>query len=368
MAAKALTTAHHLGSLALKNRVVLAPLTRGRAGDEHIVGREQAVYYSQRASAGLLITEATGVSRQGLGWDGAPGLWSAEQTEAWKPVTAAVHDAGSVIFAQLWHMGRVSHSDFFGLQPISASAIKADGYTHVRGNIKKDYETPRAATLEDIAQIIEEFRNAAANAKAAGFDGVEIHGANGYLVDQFLQSVSNVREDAYGGSVENRFRLLHEIVEAIATVYDRERIGVRLSPNGMYNSMGSEDNFDSYQYIIRRLNEAGIGYVHVMDGLAFGFHQKCAAFTLAEARANFPRTIIANCGYTEETAEAAVKSGNADLVAFGRPFLANPDLALRIANSWPLAADPAYNLFYRQYPDDNREVGYIDFPFYQATA
>ena len=198
-------------------------------------------------------------------------------------MTAAVHNAGSAIFLQLWHMGRATHSDFFGLQPISASAILVEGTVGVLGNIRKDRETPRAVSIEEIPSIVEEYRQAAANAKEAGFDGVEIHAANGYLIDQFLQSVSNVREDAYGGSTENRYRLLGDIVEVIAMEYDRAAIGVRLSPNGYFNGMGSESNYIDFQYYLRRLDTAGVGYVHVIDGVDkayLGFHEKCELFTL----------------------------------------------------------------------------------------
>jgi N-ethylmaleimide reductase len=250
-------------------------------------GPTVAEYYRQRSSAGLLISEATAISDTGFGWDGAPGIYNAEHVAGWKTVTDTVHSAGGVIYCQLWHMGRQTLSDFFGIQPVSASAIAAAGDSHGPGNIKKAYEVPRALELHELPKVVEEYRHAAVMAKEAGFDGVEIHGANGYLLDQFLQSVSNHRTDAYGGPVENRFRLLREVFAAVSTVFPADRIGVRLSPNGMYGSMGSEDNFETFQYAIAELNALNVGYLHVMDGVGRGFHGKCKVFTLAVCACTF---------------------------------------------------------------------------------
>ena len=311
-------------TLTLKNRVALAPLTRARTEDQ--VPKSWMVdYYVQRASAGLLITEATSISEQGTGWPCVPGIYTPEHVEGWKLVTDAVHAKGGVIFLQAWHMGRVTHSSYYGLQPISASAVVANG----DGALGKDcakhpYEVPRALEISEIPSLIEEYVNAAKCSKEAGFDGFEIHSANGYLLDQWLQSYTNKRTDSYGGSFENRFRLLKEIIIGVSSVFPLDRIGVRLSPNGVYNDMGSEDNFEMFTFVISELNKLGIGYVHVMDGLGFGFHNKDKVFRLADARKHFDRTIIGNCGYTRDTAEGAVGTGAADMISFGRPYLANP--------------------------------------------
>lgn len=354
-----------LQGLTLKNRIVMAPMTRARAGVERIPNQLMAEYYAQRATAGLIITEGTTISLQANGWQNSPGIYTDEQTEAWKQVVDAVHAQGAPIFLQLWHTGRASHRSFQvnGQLPVAPSeiAIEGDGiYTPIG---KQPYEIPRALETEEIPLVVEDYRQAATRAKAAGFDGVEIHAANGYLIDEFLQSKTNRRSDRYGGSIENRYRFLQEIVESIATVWASDRIGVRLSPNGAYNDMGSPDYRESFLYIAQQLNEYGLAYLHLLDGLAFGFHGLGEPMTLPEFRQVFTNPLIGNCGYTQETAAAAIEAGNADLIAFGRPFISNPDLVERFARGWSLNPDADVSVWY----SFDRE-GYTDFPQYQEAG
>jgi N-ethylmaleimide reductase len=350
-----------LQGLPLRNRVVMAPLTRGRAGSERIPNDLMREYYMQRASAGLIIAEATTISEQGIGWVDSPGIYNDAQVAGWKKITDALHAKGSSIFLQFWHCGRASHSSFHGGQPaVSASAIKINGdYIHTPAG-KQPYETPRALETNEVAAVVEDYRRAAERAKAAGFDGIEIHSANGYLLDQFLQSKTNQRTDCYGGSLENRFRLLKEVLEAVCTVWPSNRVGVRLSPNGVFNDMGSPDFRETFLYAASQLNTFGLAYLHVMDGLEFGFHQLGEPMTLADFRTAFHGPIMGNCGYTAESAEAAIANGAADLIAFGRPFLSNPDLVERFANSWKL--NPPAEMSAWSAPTAE---GYTDFPFYQ---
>jgi len=281
-----LLSSFKLKELSLKNRVVLAPLTRARAGADRIPNALMAEYYAQRAGAGLLISEATAISQQGFGWVNAPGIYTDEQTQAWKQVTDAVHAKGTPIFLQLWHTGRASHSSFQvdNQLPVAPSAIKIEGMEAHTAQGKQPYETPRALETEEIAQIVEDYRQAAVNAKEAGFDGVEIHSANGYLLDQFLQSKTNHRTDKYGGSIDNRYRFLKEVVEAVLTVWDAGQVGVRLSPNGNFNDMGSSDYRETFTYVLEQLNSYKLGYLHAIDGLAFGFHELGEPMTIAELR------------------------------------------------------------------------------------
>ena len=350
-----------LQGLPLRNRVVMAPLTRGRAGSERIPNDLMREYYMQRASAGLIIAEATTISEQGIGWVDSPGIYNDAQVAGWKKITDALHAKGSSIFLQFWHCGRASHSSFHGGQPaVSASAIKINGdYIHTPAG-KQPYETPRALETNEVAAVVEDYRRAAERAKAAGFDGIEIHSANGYLLDQFIQSKTNQRTDCYGGSLENRFRLLKEVLEAVCTVWPSNRVGVRLSPNGVFNDMGSPDFRETFLYAASQLNTFGLAYLHVMDGLEFGFHQLGEPMILADFRTAFHGPIMGNCGYTAESAEAAIANGAADLIAFGRPFLSNPDLVERFANSWEL--NPPAEMSAWSAPTAE---GYTDFPFYQ---
>jgi N-ethylmaleimide reductase len=337
-------------SLSLKNRVVMAPMTRGRADPvTRIPNDDMRIYYEQRAGAGLIITEATAVSPQGHGWYGAPGCYTEEQAAAWKIITDAVHAKEGKIFLQLWHMGRQSHSSFHATNEIvSASAIKIPGDGHVRDKDynKVPFETPRALNTEEVKQVVLDYQNCARLAKQAGFDGVEIHGANGYLIDQFLQTCSNERTDEYGGSRENRMRFLIEVVEAILREFPSDRVGLRLSPNGAYGGMGSEDNDILFPEVASAMKRYELAYLHVMDGLGFGFHAKCKAVTLHDMKKNFEGPIIGNVTYTKDTAEGAIRTGAADLIAFGRLFISNPDLVDRFANNWPLAPDAPYEAWW----------------------
>lgn len=358
--------AFDMHGLSLANRVALAPMTRARAGEARLANALMATYYRQRAGAGLVITEATTVSEQGNGWVNSPGIYTDEQGAAWRQVVDAVHEEGSPIFLQLWHCGRASHSDFHGGElPVSASAVKLEGEGVHTPNGKKPHETPRPLRTDELPAVIADYVAAAKRAKDAGFDGVEIHSANGYLLDQFLQSKTNQRDDAYGGPVENRFRLLNEIVQAVREVYPASRVAVRLSPNGMFNDMGSKDFRETFLYAAKALDAYGLAYLHVMDGLAFGFHGLGEPMTLSEFREVFKGPLMGNCGYTQETAEAAIAAGHADMIAIGRPFLANPDLIERYRNGWPLAEGPDPSLWYA---GSHAEEGYTDQPAYAPQS
>eukprot|EP01129_Flabellula_baltica_P005700 TRINITY_DN207_c0_g1_i1.p1 TRINITY_DN207_c0_g1~~TRINITY_DN207_c0_g1_i1.p1 ORF type:complete len:367 (-),score=102.02 TRINITY_DN207_c0_g1_i1:10-1110(-) len=358
---KTIFTPHQMGDLTLKNRIAMPPLTRGRSSPVGVPETDlKKEYYRQRADLGLIISEGVQVSPQAYGWRNGPGIWTEEQVEAWKPVVDAVHEDGGVIFMQLWHLGRAAHSDFFGLQPVAASAIAIENTIYINDGSKVPYEVPRALEEDEIPSVIEDFRKAAENAKAAGFDGVEIHGANGYILDNFTQSKTNQRTDSYGGSLENRLKLPLEVVEAVLTVFPANRVGYRISPNGSFNDMGSPDYRETFTELIKKLAEYDLGYLHVMDGLAFGFHELGAPFTLSEARPLFPNTIIGNCGYTKEDAEKRINDGDADLIAIGRPVIANPDIMRRFKEDLPLN-DPDYSTFYT----DGAE-GYTDYPYYTA--
>lgn len=345
----------------LKNRFVLAPLTRGRATATRVPNDIMGDYYEQRATAGLVITEATVISEQGIGWVDSPGIYTDAMIAGWKSIVDRVHAKNSKIVLQLWHCGRASHSDFHdGELPLSASAIKIP-QDHIHTPLgKKDYETPKAMSKEEIASTVNDFRQAAINAKAAGFDGLEVHAANGYLINQFLDGESNQREDEYGGSIENRMRFLKEVLAAVQETYPSSNIGVRLSPNGVFNAMGCDDYKALYTAVVKELNTQGIGYLHLMDGLAFGFHERGEAMTLADFRPLFDNIIIGNCGYTYEAATAAVGAKQADMIAFGRPYISNPDLPERYKNNWPLAAFDDMTYWY-----GGGAQGYSDYPVYK---
>ena len=350
-----------MGNLALKNRIVLAPMTRGRAGVTRVPNELMAEYYFQRASAGLLITEATVVSPQGNGWIGSPGIYTNQMIEGWRIVTQKVKPTGTPIFLQLWHCGRASHSDFHdGELPVSASAVKLNGDQIHTPLGKKDYETPRALSIGEIEATVNDYRAAASNAKAAGFSGVEVHSANGYLINQFLDSKTNLRTDRYGGTLQNKYRFLKEVISAVMEIWPADRVGVRLSPNGVFNDMGSPDYRETFLYTIKELNKLNLGYVHIMDGLAFGFHEQGEPMTLAEFRDEYNGIIMGNCGYTKEEAEKRLEAGHADLAAFGRPFITNPDLPERLKNNWPLAPAEDMSLWYTPGAE-----GYIDYQPYR---
>ncbi|MDO7841373.1 alkene reductase [Sphingomonas immobilis] len=346
-----------LGDVSAPNRILMAPLTRGRATREHVPTPLMVDYYRQRASAGLIITEATGISQQGLGWPYAPGLWSDEQVTAWQPVTDAVHAAGGRIFAQLWHMGRQVHSSVTAEQPVSSSATATPGDAHTYEG-KKPFETARPLRLDEIPGLLDDYETATRNALAAGFDGVQIHAANGYLIDQFLRDNANFRDDIYGGSVENRTRLLREVTERVISVAGAGRTAVRLSPNG--DSQGVDDSNPEGLFVpaAKLLSDLGIAFLELREPGPDGTFGKTDVPKLSPAiRKVFAGPLVLNSDYDSvEKAQAALDSGVADAIAFGRTFLANPDLPERLRSGAALnPSDPA--TWYSQGPE-----GYTDYP------
>ncbi len=356
-----LLSPYTIGDFSLKNRVIMAPLTRGRAGKTRIPNQSMAEYYAQRGSAGLIITEATAISTQGYGWNNAPAIYTDEQAAAWKAVVDKVHEQETPIVLQLWHTGRASHSSYQleGKLPVAPSAIKIETSEAHTPKGKQPYETPRALETAEISNIVEDYRKAAEKAKSAGFDGVEIHAANGYLIDQFLQSKTNHRSDRYGGNLENRYRFLQEVVEAVLTVFASGRVGIRLSPNGVFNDMGSPDYRETFLYVAQQLNKYNLAYLHLLDGLAFGFHELGKPMTLEEFRQVFNNSLVGNCGYTQQTAETAIVEKKADAIAFGRYFISNPDLVARFAHGWELNPPADMSVWY-----SSGKEGYTDFPTY----
>ncbi|HLZ78924.1 MAG TPA: alkene reductase [Sphingomonas sp.] len=351
-----------LGAIVAPNRVLMAPLTRGRATAAHVPTPIMVDYYRQRASAGLIITEATGISREGLGWPYAPGLWSGEQVEAWKPVTDAVHEAGGRIVVQLWHMGRAVHTNVTGQQPVSSSATATPGKAHTYDG-RQDYEQARALALNEIPRVLDEYRHAAANAIKAGFDGVQLHAANGYLIDQFLRDNSNFRGDEYGGPIENRIRLLGEATAALIEVAGAGRTSVRLSPNGESQGVNDSNPTALFTAAAARLDELGIAFLELREPPADGtFGRSDVPAVSPDIRKVFRRPLVLNSDYTAGRAQQAFDSGVADAIAFGRPFLANPDLPRRLAERLPLNPDDM-KTWYSQGPE-----GYIDYPFAETET
>lgn len=346
-----------LGAIDAPNRVLMAPLTRGRADRAAVPTAIMADYYAQRASAGLIISEATGISRQGLGWPFAPGLWNDEQVAGWQPVTAAVHAAGGRIVAQLWHMGRQVHSSVTGEQPVSASATQTKGHIHTYEG-RQPSEPARALDLAELPGIIESYARAAENAMKAGFDGVQIHAANGYLIDQFLRDGANHRTDAYGGSVDNRIRLLSEVTERVVSAIGADRTGVRLSPNG--DSQGVDDSNPEALFVpaAARLSELGIAFLELREPGPDGTFGRTDVPKLSPAiRTAFAGPLVVNSDYvTREQAQAVLDAGTADAVSFGRTFIANPDLPARLRGGAPLA-EGNMATWYSQGPE-----GYSDYP------
>lgn len=347
-----------LGAITAPNRILMAPLTRGRSTRDHVPTPLMVEYYTQRASAGLIITEATGISLQGLGWPFAPGLWSQEQVEAWKPVTASVHAAGGRIIAQIWHMGRLVHPSLPGRgQPVSASATTAPGKAHTYEG-KQPYVEARPLRIDEIPGLLEDYRVAARNAMTAGFDGVQIHAANGYLIDQFLRDNSNFRDDAYGGPVENRIRLLREVTQAVVETVGADRTAVRLSPNG--NSQGADDSNPEALFgpAAAALSELGIAFLELREPGASGTFGKAENPPVAPViRKAFAGPLVLNSDYDAAKAQAALDAGEADAITFGRTFLANPDLPRRFAENIPLNQSNMAT-WYSQGPE-----GYTDYPF-----
>ena len=346
-----------LGPLTLANRIVMAPLTRNRAGEGLVPSPLASTYYAQRASAGLIITEATQVSAQAQGYQDTPGLYTQDQIDGWRTVTDAVHARGGHIFVQLWHVGRISHVDLQpgNAAPVSASALRAQTKTFVNNGFV-DVSEPRALDIDELPAIVDDFRQTAANAIAAGFDGVEIHGANGYLLEQFIKDGANQRTDAYGGSVENRARLLLEVTAAVAGEIGADRTGVRISPVSPANAISTvSDPQPQYDYIVDQLSALGIVYLHVVEG-ATGGPRDVAPFDFDGLRRRFNGTYLANNGYDLQLASARVSEGRADLVAFGRPFISNPDLVERLKRGAALAALNPATLY------GGGAEGYTDYP------
>ena len=347
-----------LGDIDAANRIFMAPLTRGRSTPAHVPTDLMIDYYRQRAGAGLIITEGTGVSRQGLGWPAAPGLWTDEQTEAWKPITAAVHEAGGRIVAQIWHMGRLARPDVTGVVPLSSSATRAP--YHKEPN---PYGEAQAATLDDIARAQDEYADAATNAIRAGFDGVQLHGANGYLIDQFLRDGTNHRDDDYGGSPENRIRFMRESVARVADAIGAGRTGIRLSPNG--ETQGADDSDPAAVFVpaARALNELGIAFLELREQGPDGTFGKTDVPKLSPLiREAFTGPLVLNQDYGVETGQADVASGRADAIAWGRAFIANPDLPERFRQGAPLAKDDM-RTWYTPGPE-----GYTDYLALEAAT
>lgn len=349
-----------VGAIYLENRFVMAPLTRNRAGEGLVPTDMMVEYYRQRASAGLIITEATLVSADGIGYPNIPGIFNQAQIEGWKKVTDAVHQAGGKIVMQIWHCGRVGHTSLLnGELPMAPSAIKPAGEVMTYEGMKP-YETPREMTLEDIDRIRENFRQAAHNALTAGFDGVEVHGANGYLLDQFLRDGSNHRNDQYGGSLANRARLLLEVVDDVCRIWGADRVGVRLSPLQPFNDVSDSHPEQTFRYAVEKLDQFGLAYLHITE---MGIDNPGAAgpaFDIHSLRSLWHGIYMTNYDYSLDKANEVIASGKVDLVSFGKLFIANPDLPLRFEKQAPLN-EPDPDSFY-----GGDERGYIDYPFLEA--
>ena len=359
-----------LGEVTLQNRIIMAPLTRMRSKQPgNVPYALNAEYYAQRATAGLIISEATQISQQGQGYPATPGIHSAEQVAGWKLVTDAVHAKGGKIFLQLWHVGRISHSSHqpSGAMPVAPSAIRPSGKTFTADWKQVDFETPRALQSDEIKTIVEDYRKACENAKQAGFDGVEVHSANGYLLDQFLQSGSNQRTDEYGGSIENRARFLLQVIDVAVNVWGKGRVGVRLSPYGSFNDMSDKDPMALFGYVLEQLDKRHIAYVHVIEprSTSAGGNDDAvsdAPCTSALFRKKFSGAFISAGGYTPESAKQTVEQGLADAIAFGRAYIANPDLPERIRSGAVL------NKYNRATFYGGAEQGYTDYPLLSQKA
>lgn len=357
-----LFTATKLGDIELKNRIVMSPMTRSRAIG-NVPNELMAEYYGQRASAGLIITEGTAPSPNGLGYSRIPGCFSKQQVEGWKKVTSAVHKQGGRIFIQLMHTGRISHTLNLpeGAQIIAPSAVKANGQMWTDSEQLQDFPIPKEMNDEDLLLTWTEYVAAAKNAIDAGFDGVELHGANGYLLEQFLSPISNIRTDKYGGSIENRCRFMLEVVTAVSETIGKGKTGVRLSPYGVASDMPHYPEIDkTYTYLAEELNKLGIVYLHLVDHSSMGAPEVPAEIK-GIIRTRFKNALILSGGYDKERAEADIETGKADLIAFGRPFINNPDFVERLKNDWSLSKELKMDLFYTP-----GEKGYTDYPFYNG--
>jgi N-ethylmaleimide reductase len=356
-AASSLFEPLRLGDVTLPNRIVMAPLSRNRVTRGLDAPNDLiALYYRQRASAGLIISEASQVSQQGQGYAWTPGIYTQAQIEGWREVTTAVHAAGGRIFVQLWHVGRISHTSLQPNRgsPVAPSVLTAKAMTYLQTGFTPVSE-PRALDTGEIAGVVKDFEIAAENAKAAGFDGVELHGANGYLIEQFLKSSSNERTDRYGGSIENRARFALEIVQAVTRVMPASKVGIRLAPVSQHNDVAESEPQPLFNHLVSELGKFGLGFIHVIEGSLRGPRDN-APFDYQALRKAFSGAYIANNGYTRDLAVEAVSSGRVDLVAFGRPFISNPDLVERLRADAPLA-EPDTSTFYCC-----GEHGYTDYP------
>ncbi|MBN2597926.1 MAG: alkene reductase [Marinifilaceae bacterium] len=352
-----LLTPFAIGKIELENRMVMAPMTRNRAGEGNAPTKLMTEYYQQRAGAGLIITEASQISPQGMGYPATPGIYSKVQVEGWKQVTKAVHDKGGKIFIQLWHVGRISHPDFHnGELPVAPSAVRPAGQAFTYEGLK-DFVTPRALETEEIASIVEDYKKAAKNAKDAGFDGVEIHTANGYLIDQFLEDKTNHRTDKYGGTVENRARFLFEVLDATLQVWDSSAVGIRLSPSGLFNDMGDSDPTSIFNYVIEKLNAYDLSYLHLIEPLMpLNDHPQLIKDVAGYYGKQYRGVRMVNGGFTKETGHKVIASKKAELVSFGVPYLANPDLEKRFEQGAEL------NVANKETFYGGNEVGYTDYP------
>ncbi len=354
-----------LGATQSANRIMMAPLTRGRADAEGVPLAPKIDYYRQRAGAGLIITEATGISRQGLGWVDAPGIWSDAQVEAWKPVTQAVHADGGRIFLQMWHMGRLVHSDFLdGEAPVSSSDRTAPGnvYTYKSGGKRVEYVQPRALSVAEIKGIVADYAHAAKNAIRAGFDGVQIHAANGYLIDQFLRDNTNFRTDEYGGSIENRLRFMTEVVDGVVAAIGAERTAIRFSPNGETQGVEDSDPVALFTAAAQVIESRGLAFLELREQRPDGtFGRSDVPAVSPHIRKVYSGPLALNGDYTRQEALDAVLTGRADAIAFGRPFIANPDLVDRLRDDLPLA-ESNIKTWYSPGPE-----GYSDYPRYDAV-
>ncbi|WP_338467274.1 alkene reductase [Novosphingobium sp. ZN18A2] len=352
-----------LGAIEAPNRILMAPLTRGRSEPGHVPGELMVEYYRQRASAGLIISEATGISVEGLGWPAAPGIWTAEQTEGWKKVTEAVHEAGGRIMLQMWHMGRLVHPDFLNGEPgVSSSASCAPGNAHTPLGTKPNAPA-RALELNEIPRVVDDYGKAARNAKEAGFDGVQLHGANGYLIDQFLRDGVNKREDEYGGTPENRVRLMREVMERLIAEWGADRVSIRLSPNGETQGVDDSNPSATFGEAARVLDKMGISFLELREPGPDGtFGQTDVPKQSPLIRTLFKGPLVLNSDYTAEQADADVVQGRADAISFGRPFISNPDLPARIRAGAEWAPNVDFpKTWYLPGP-----VGYIDYPAMDA--
>ncbi|WP_031436676.1 alkene reductase [Methylobacter tundripaludum] len=345
-----------LGDMVLANRIIMAPLTRNRAGEGNVPQDMNVEYYRQRARAGLIISEGSQISATGIGYPGTPGIHSEAQVAGWKRVTDAVHDEGGRIFIQLWHTGRISHSSLQPdhILPVGPSALKAAGQAMTYEGLQ-DFETPHALTLDELPGIVAEYATAAQNAKAAGFDGVEIHAANGYLLDQFLRDGTNRREDRYGGDIANRMRLLVEVVEQTIAVWGAHRVGVRVSPENSFNDIKDSRPQQTFNAVAKKLSDYPLAYLHVLEGDMLTGERQVDYAALRNCFAGF---YMANNGYDLERGNEAIEQGHADMVAYGKLFIANPDLPERFVKNLPLNA-PDQATFY-----GGDEKGYTDYPKY----